>query len=173
MNRKPLTRSQLEEIIDVARGLKPADLVLRGAKTLDVFSGGWVNGDVAICQGRIAGIGEKYEGKKVVVLKGRYLVPGFIDSHVHIESTMMTPGQFEKVALPRGTTCAIVDPHEIANVMGEEGIRYFLECASKATMDIYVQLSSCVPATPAFETSGAHLKAPNSLGQCKMRRNPH
>ena len=158
-----ITKEQLARRIDAARGLKPCTLLLRGAKWLDVFSGKWLEGDVAIYDGVIVGVGGHYDAEKVVLLKGRYLVPGFIDSHVHLESTMMVPEEFEATVLPRGTTAAILDPHEITNVLGkEEGLTYILECASKSKMDLYVMLSSCVPATH-LETSGARMKASDLL----------
>src|SRR4051794_8159303 len=107
MKQSKLTKAQFANRIDAARGITQCDLILRGAKTLDVFSGHWLQGDVAIHEGVVVGVGEKYEGKKVLSLKGRYLVPGFIDSHVHVESTLMVPHEFEKTVLPRGTTSAI------------------------------------------------------------------
>lgn len=164
------SKQDFENTIDVARGLKPADLVLRGAKYLNVFSGEWLDGDIAIFRGKIVGVGEKYEASKVMNLKGRYVVPGFIDSHLHIESTCMVPDQFQKMVLPRGTTGAIVDPHEIANVLGEKGLQYILDCAASSTMDLYIMLSSCVPATSHLETSGAKLSARDLL---KFKNHPN
>ncbi len=171
---------ELSQTIDVARGLIPCDLVLRGAQWLDVFSGKWLKGDIGITGDTIVGVGEKYEGKKVFSLKGKYLVPGFIDSHVHVESTLMTPGEFERTVLPRGTTSAILDPHEIANVLGERGLEYILACAKQARMNLFVMLSSCVPTTH-LETSGASLSAsdlvayknhPQVLGLAEMMNYP-
>ena len=175
------TKQDFENVIDVGRGLKPADLVLRGAKYLNVFTGEWLTGDIAISRGKIVGVGEKYQGAKILNLKGKYVVPGFIDSHLHIESTCMVPDQFQKMVLPRGTTGAIVDPHEIANVLGEKGLQYILDCAASSTMDLYVMLSSCVPATSHLETSGAKLSArdllkfknhPNVLGLAELMNFP-
>lgn len=154
-----LSRQEMENLIDYARGIKPSELLLKNAKVLNVFTGKWLIQDVAIAEGKIVGLGKGYTAKKSISLKGKFLVPGFIDSHVHIESTCMVPDQFQKMALIRGTTGAVVDPHEIANVMGVRGIKYFLDCASKSLMDIYVMLSSCVPATNHLETSGAKLSA--------------
>ncbi len=151
------TVEQLGEVIDVARGLEKADLVVKNATYLNVFTGEWNTGDIALYQGQIVGISESYAGRETIDASGLTVVPGFIDSHVHIESTLMTPSQYEKVVLPRGTTGAIVDPHEIVNVLGEKGFEYFLECADKSTMDIFVMLSSCVPATTDLETSGAKI----------------
>lgn len=157
-----INRTHLEKRIDTGRGLEKADLVLKGARVLDVFSGTWIKGDVAISDGVVVGIGETYRGKKEINLKGKYLVPGFIDSHVHIESSLMAPSEFEKAVLPRGTTSVIVDPHEIANVMGTRGMDYILKSAEKATLDFFVMLSSCVPATH-LETSGATLSTKDLL----------
>ncbi|MDZ4677412.1 MAG: adenine deaminase [Oligoflexia bacterium] len=180
MLKKKLTKQELSSRIDAARGQVLCDLVLRGAKWLDVFSGQWLGGDIAIDAGVIVGVGEKYEGKKVINLKGRYIVPGFIDSHVHVESTLMVPSEFERVVLPRGTTSAILDPHEIVNVMGVKGLEYILACAEKAQMDMFIMLSSCVPATH-LETSGAKLSAqdllpfknhPKVLGLAEMMNYP-
>ncbi len=165
-----LKRNELEDLIDYARGVKPSELLLQGGKYLNVFTGEWITGDVAIAQGRIVGVGPGYQAERKVSVKGKYLVPGFIDSHVHIESTCMVPDEFQKVALVRGTTGAIVDPHEIANVMGVKGIQYFLDCAAKSTMNIYVMLSSCVPATNHLETSGAKLSAEDLI---KLKNHPH
>lgn len=174
-------RSDLEEVIDVARGLKPSEFVLKNTKYLDVHSCRWLSGDIAIHRGRVVGVGDNYKGLKEISLKGKYIVPGFIDSHVHIESSMMAPDQFQLATLPRGTTGAIVDPHEIANVMGLRGLEYILKCAERATMDIYVMLSSCVPSTDHFETSGAKLMAadllkyknhPKALGLAEMMNFP-
>jgi adenine deaminase len=165
-----LTRRELEDLIDYARGIKPCDIVLQGGKYLNVFTGEWITGDIAIAEGRVVGVGDDYQAEKKVNVKGKYLVPGFIDSHVHIESTCMVPDQFQRVALVRGTTGAIVDPHEIANVMGIRGIQYFLDCAEKSTMNIYVMLSSCVPATSHLETSGAKLSAEDLV---KLKDHPH
>lgn len=176
-----LTRNELEDLIDYARGNKPCELLLTGGKYLNVFTGEWITGDIAIAKKRIVGVGEGYQAEKKISVKGKYLVPGFIDSHVHIESTCMVPDQFQRVALVRGTTGAIVDPHEIANVMGVKGIQYFLDCAEKSTMNIYVMLSSCVPATSHLETSGAKLSSedlvklkdhPNALGLAELMNFP-
>lgn len=172
---------ELEDTIDAARGVLVADLVLRGAKYLDVFSCKWLKGDIAIHKGRVVGVGDTYKAKKTVLLKGKFIVPGFIDSHVHIESSMMAPDQFQMATLPRGTTGAIVDPHEIVNVMGTKGLDYILEASNKAKMDIYVMLSSCVPATDHLETSGAKISAmdlikykdhPKVLGLAEMMNFP-
>lgn len=147
----------MKEKIKIAKGQVKAELVLKNANIINVFTNEINKGDVAIEKGRIIGIGE-YEGKKEIDLQGKYLSPGFIDSHVHIESSMVSPGQFEKAILPRGVTSIIADPHEIANVKGIEGIEYILEESRKMELDVYVMLPSCVPSTP-YENAGAVLEA--------------
>lgn len=170
MNEVKPNRERFMDQIDKARGLRPVELVLRGAKYLDVFSGVWASGDIAIDGGVILGVGEAYQGQQTISLKGRWVVPGFIDSHVHIESTMMTPDGFQKAVLPRGTTSALVDPHEIANVLGLEGMEYILKCAELSLMDFFVMASSCVPATSDFETAGARLSAQDLVSLKKHPR---
>ncbi len=151
-------RQTLEQRIDQALGRAPADLVIRNARILDLATGALLPGDIAICGDTIVGTCETYSGTREIDADGRIAVPGFIDSHVHCESTLVTPGEFDRCVLPRGTTTAICDPHEICNVLGEDGLRYFLNSAMHTVMDLRVQLSSCVPAT-ALETSGATLSA--------------
>ena len=148
----------LENRIAVGRGDRPADLVLRGAKMLDLVTGDLLDGDVAIHQGVIAGTLGTYEGDVTIDLSGHILVPGFIDTHLHIESSLVTPLEFDRCVGPHGITTAICDPHEIANVIGADGIRYFQEASAHTLMDIRVQLSSCVPSTH-METAGARLSA--------------
>ena len=148
----------LETRIAAARGETPADLVLRGAEILCMVTGARIAGDVAIAEGEIIGVGAEYEGREVIELPGHVLVPGFIDTHLHIESSLVTPFEFDRCVAPRGVTTAICDPHEIANVAGAEGIRYFLDAATRTVMDIRVNLSSCVPSTH-METAGAALDA--------------
>ncbi|MBC7141255.1 MAG: adenine deaminase, partial [Rhodobacteraceae bacterium] len=139
--------AELEQRIAQGRGDAPADLVLRGARVLDVVTGAMIAGDVAICADTVVGIGADYDGREVIDLRGLTLVPGFIDTHLHIESSLVTPFEFDRCVAPRGVTTAICDPHEIANVIGLDGIRYFQEAARHTVMDIRVQLSSCVPST--------------------------
>ena len=140
------------------RGLEPADLVLKGGRVLDLVTGELVETDVAICGDTIVGVFGNYEGKRIIDVSGSVLVPGFIDTHLHIESSLVTPFEFDRCVTPRGVTTAICDPHEIANVCGIDGISYFLEASSRTLMDIRVQLSSCVPSTH-METAGARLEA--------------
>lgn len=152
------TKKNLKTLIDIAMNRMEADLVIKNVDIVDVFNNAIVKGDIAIADGYIAGIG-CYEGKTTFDGKGMYACPGFIDSHVHIESSMLTPLQFAKSVVPKGTTSIIADPHEIANVQGLDGIEYILSEGKKISfLDIYVMLPSCVPATP-FEDSGAVLKA--------------
>ncbi len=149
--------------IDAAQGRLPCDLLIRGAKYLDVFSAQWREGDVADIDGAIVGLESGLKAKRVVEARGRALVPGFIDAHVHLESSLMTPANFESAVLPRGTTTAICDPHELANVMGVPGIRYFLDAASVAAIDLRVMLSSCVPATHLETNGGGAISARDLL----------
>lgn len=151
-------KAALSDRIAQGRGQVPADLVLRGGRVFDLITGDLVETDVAICGDTIVGVFGSYEGRRVVDVAGRILVPGFIDTHLHIESSLVTPFEFDRCVTPRGVTTAICDPHEIANVCGLEGIGYFLEASGRTLMDIRVQLSSCVPSTH-METAGARLEA--------------
>lgn len=149
--------TDLKERIQVARGLRKADLVLKGGLLVNVFSGDICRTDVAVHAGTIVGPGE-YDAKKVIEVIGRFILPGFIDSHMHLESTLLTPPEFAKAALPHGTTAAVADPHEIANVLGKKGIHSLLSASEGLPLDLYFMLPSCVPASP-LETSGAKLTA--------------
>jgi len=148
----------IQRRIGVAAGREKADLVLKGGRIINVFTEEIIDGDVAIVDGRIAGIGGPYEGNEEIHLEGRYIAPGLIDGHVHIESSLATPEQFARAIVPRGTTTIIADPHEIANVSGMDGIEYILNASEAVPMDVFVMLPSCVPATD-FENSGAVLEA--------------
>ncbi|MCA0271042.1 MAG: adenine deaminase [Proteobacteria bacterium] len=150
--------AELERRIAQGRGDEPADLVLRGGRVLDVVTGAFLEGDVAICGDTIVGIAASYEGREVIDVSGLTLVPGFIDTHLHVESSLVTPFEFDRCVSPRGVTTAICDPHEIANVIGLDGIRYFQEASCLTLMDLRVQLSSCVPSSH-METTGATLDA--------------
>lgn len=141
-----------------ARGDRPADLLLRGARVADVFTGVLERADVAVVGDRIVAVGRSYEARTTVDLDGAVLAPGFIDAHVHIESSMVVPAEFARAVVPRGTTTAVVDPHEIANVHGAEGIRYMLDASEGLPLTVLVQVPSCVPATP-MGTAGAVLEA--------------
>ncbi len=159
MKKKPKPSIQnRKKWIQAALGSRDCDLILRGVKYLDVFSCRWIESDVALIDGYICAVDTGLKAKREIWAKGKFLVPGFIDAHVHVESSMMLPQCFERAVLPCGTTTAISDPHELANVQGLSGIRYFLDTSEKMTLDLRVMLSSCVPATD-FETSGAVLPA--------------
>jgi len=146
--------------IELASGRKPADMVLRGGRILDVFTGALIPGDLAIKGERIVGVGRGYQGLAEMALNNRIVVPGLIDTHVHIESSLQGPSGFAELTVPRGTTTVIVDPHEIANVRGMDGIRWMLEASENLPQSIFLMLPSCVPAT-RFEDSGAELSASN------------
>ena len=148
----------LERRIAVARGEEPADLVLRNARLVNVLSGEVHPADVAVWGGYVVGLGEGYQGREEVDLEGRSLCPGFLDGHLHIESTLLQVAEFARTVVPHGTTAVVLDPHEMANVAGVDGIRYFLEASEGAACTVYVMLPSCVPATD-METSGAVLTA--------------
>ena len=147
----------LKTRIDVATGREPADLVLKNGRIVNVLSCEIHEGDIAIAGDRIAGIGQ-YEGKEAVDLAGRFVCPGFIDGHVHIESSMLSVPEFAKVVVTHGTTAVVTDPHEIANVMGAEGIRYMLSSSKYCPIHVYFMASASVPASP-FESAGAELRA--------------
>lgn len=142
-------------VIDVAAGRAPADLVLKNATYVNVFSNELCHGDIAVAEGLIVGMGE-YHGKVEVDVSGKLVLPGFIDAHIHLESSLVSPTEFAKAVLPHGTTTVITDPHEIANVMGTDGIEYMLQATEDLPVDVRFMLPSCVPATPLDE-SGANL----------------
>ncbi|MDI7860809.1 adenine deaminase [Rhizobiaceae bacterium n13] len=148
--------TDLERLIDQGTGRQPADIVLKGGRFFDLVTGELIVSDIAICGDRVVGTCADYTGAEEIDISGRIVVPGFIDTHLHIESSLVTPHEFDRCVLPYGVTTVICDPHEIANVLGTEGIQYFLDSALETIMDIRVQLSSCVPATH-LETSGADL----------------
>lgn len=146
----------LREIIQVARGELPCDVVLKGGSIINVLSGEIYKADVGIFDGIIVGLG-KYQGTEEVDVTGKYLSPGFIDGHVHIESSMVEVREFARAVVPLGTTSVVIDPHEIANVFGLEGIQYMLRSSKFNPLNVFLMLPSCVPATD-FETSGSSLK---------------
>ncbi|MFN6952217.1 MAG: amidohydrolase family protein, partial [Albidovulum sp.] len=150
--------TDLETRIAQGRGDTPTDIVLRGGQVFDVVTGALIPGDVAIAGDTIVGTGASYDGRSVIDVTGLTLVPGFIDTHLHIESSLLTPLEFDRCVTPRGVTTAICDPHEIANVIGIAGIRWFQEASRHTLMDLRVQLSSCVPSTH-METAGAAIDA--------------
>jgi adenine deaminase len=151
----------LARLIKVARGDAPADLVIKGGQIVNVFTNEIYPADVALCGEQIAGVGS-YSGPRELDASGKIIVPGFIDGHMHIESSMVTVWEFAKTVVPRGTTTIVADPHELANVLGAEGIEYVLKTAKYQPLSVYVMLPSCVPATD-LETSGARLNAVDLL----------
>jgi adenine deaminase len=154
---KPEKMASREELIAAARGEIEADLLLSGGRLANVLSGEVYRTDVAIYRGRIVGF-DCSSAREIVELDGQIIAPGFIDGHVHIESSMVTVSEYARAVLPRGTTTVIADPHEIANVWGAQGIRYILDSSVNVPLNVYVMLPSCVPATD-LETAGARLKA--------------
>ena len=147
----------LSRAIEQGQGLARADIVLKGGWIFDLVSGELIPGDVAICNDRIVGTLGEYSGVREIDVRGKIVVPGFIDTHCHVESSLITPLEFDRCVLAHGVTTAICDPHEIGNVLGVSGLGYFLDGAMATAMDLRVQLSSCVPATD-LETAGARLE---------------
>lgn len=152
-----MDRKEEEELIAAASGRKKAQLVLKNAKIINVFTEEVLEGDIAIEGGRIAGIGQ-YQGEREADLGGKYCAPGFINAHLHIESSMVPPAEYVRAALPNGTTTLIADPHEIINVLGAPAMQYLLDDADRLPVNLYYMQSSCVPSTP-FETAGASYTA--------------
>ncbi|MFZ5915747.1 MAG: adenine deaminase [Chloroflexota bacterium] len=170
----------LATLIRRARGQEPADLLLANGQVINVFTGEVLPADIAIAGGIIVGLGRGYSARETIDLAGRVVCPGFIDGHLHIESTMLTPYQFARAAVPRGTTAVVCDPHEIANVLGLDGIRYMLGASENLPLTVFAMASSCVPATH-LETAGASLSAqdlstlldhPRVLGLAEMMNYP-
>ena len=146
---------ELEELIRYARGDEPADLLIQNAKVVDVYGGEIIETAVAVVRSRIVGLGD-YQARETLDLEGAYLAPGFIDAHVHVESSLVTPAEFARAVVPLGTTTVVTDPHEIANVLGLDGIRFMFESAKGGPLSMFIMASSCVPAT-GMETNGAVL----------------
>ncbi len=144
-----------QRIIDVAAGRVPADLVLKNATYVNVFSGEMETRDIAVAEGLIVGLGS-YAGTEEVDMTGKIVCPGFIDAHIHLESSLVSPAEFARAVIPHGTTTVITDPHEITNVMGEAGIEYMLAATEGLPVDVRFMIPSCVPASPMDE-SGANL----------------
>jgi adenine deaminase len=165
----------------VARGDEPADVVLSGGRVLSVFTGELLETDVAICGEHVAALGTAYEGRAHIDVAGQILLPGFIDGHMHLESTKLMIDEFARAALPWGTTTVVLDPHEIANVFGLDGVRAMLRSSDEVPIDVYVMVSSCVPAS-AFESNGATVDAediarflaeePKAIGLAEMMNFP-
>ena len=159
--------SGLERTIAVARGDEPADLVVRGGRVLSVFTREWLECDVAIVNGVIAGLGE-YEGNETLDASGRFVVPGFIDAHMHLESVKLLVDEFARLVLPFGTTAIVADPHEIANVLGVDGVHWLLDASSGLQLEVFFMAPSCVPASP-FESPRRALE-PGDLESLMRRR---
>ena len=143
--------------ISVAKGDSPADLILANARVVNTFNGEIETGNVAIYGGKVAGVGDYRQAKEVIDLKGKYLAPGLINGHTHLESSMLDVGQYARAVVPHGTSAIVTDLHEIANVCGLEGIKYVLDCARRLPLDLFLMAPSCVPATH-LETSGATIR---------------
>jgi len=174
-----MNTKNLQKLIRTARGEIPADLVLKGGRVVNVFSCEIQEADVAVCEGQIVGLGS-YQGREIIDCRHRFICPGFIDGHLHIESTLLTPANLAPVLLPLGTTTLIADPHEIANVLGLAGVEFMLENSARLPLEIYFMAPSCVPATH-LETSGAILaekdlrpllRNPRVLGLAEMMNFP-
>ncbi len=151
-------KESLQRRINAAAGRESADLLIRNCRIVNVLSGEIESGDIAVAEGVIVGMGSGYAGKETLDAEGRFAAPGFIDAHIHIESTYVSPEEAGRLLVPRGTAAVIADPHEIANVCGLSGIRYMLAAAERTKLDIIYAMPSCVPATP-FEDTGARLEA--------------
>ena len=147
--------AQKRRIVHVAAGREPADLVLKNAAYVNIFSEQICTGDIAVAEGTIAGVGGPYRGTRELDLAGGLVLPGLVDAHIHLESAMVSPGEFARAVLPHGTTTVIADPHEIANVMGADGISYMLQATQGLPLDVYFMLPSCVPAAPMDESGAA------------------
>ncbi|MES1192993.1 MAG: amidohydrolase family protein, partial [Solirubrobacterales bacterium] len=171
----------LARAVRVARGQEPADLVVRGARVVDVLTQQIRPADVAIVGDRIVAVAPGLaDGRETIAAAGRYLAPGFIDAHVHIESSMVAPGRFADAVLPHGTTTVVSDPHEIANVLGVDGVRWMLDASEGLDLSVVMMAPACVPASP-LETTGARLEAsdlmalaahPRVLGLAEMMNYP-
>jgi adenine deaminase len=159
---------QLARRIAVARGGRPADTVVRGGRVLSVFTREWLEADVAICDGAIAGLGS-YAGETTIDADGRYVVPGLIDAHVHIESSKLLVDEFARLVLPFGTTAVVADPHEIANVLGTDGVHWLADAAAQVALDVFFTASSCVPAS-RFESPRRVLSPGDLEGLLRRRR---
>src|SRR6266487_4319043 len=152
----------------VARGDEPADLVVRGGRVLSVFTREWLETDIAIAEGYVAGLGD-YEGTEEVDATGRYVVPGFVDAHMHLESPKLLPDEFARLVLPLGTTAVVADPHELANVLGTDGVHWLLDACAEVPLDFYFTASSSVPAS-RYESPRRPLTPGDLQGLLRRRR---
>jgi adenine deaminase len=160
--------ADLARRLAVARGDEPADVVVRGGRVLSVFTREWLDVDIAVADGWVAGLGD-YEGREVVDAAGRYVVPGFIDAHMHLESTKLLPDEFARLVLPLGTTAVVLDPHELANVLGTDGVHWLLDACENLPLDYYFMASSCIPASK-FESPRRPLLAGDLESLLRRRR---
>jgi adenine deaminase len=158
----------LSRRLAVARGDEPADVVVRGGRVLSVFTREWLEVDIAVADGWIAGLGE-YEGREIVDASGRFVVPGFIDAHMHLESTKLLPDEFARLVLPLGTTAVVLDPHELANVLGTDGVHWLLDACDGLPLDFYFMASSSIPASE-FESPRRPLLAGDLESLLRRRR---
>src|SRR4051812_44021938 len=156
------------KLIAVARGDAEPDTVIEGAKVFSAFTREWLDGDVAIADGRIAGVGA-YEGGQRIDARGRHVVPGFVDAHMHIESSKLTPGEFARAILPHGVTTVVCDPHELANVLGADGVHWLIDASASVPMNVFVMAPSCVPAS-AFESPRRSLDVGDMESILRRRR---
>jgi adenine deaminase len=159
---------ELSRRLAVARGDEPADVVVRGGRVLSVFTREWLDEDIAVVDGWIAGLGQ-YEGQEIVDASGRYVVPGFIDAHMHLESTKLLPDEFARLVLPLGTTAVVLDPHELANVLGTDGVHWLLDACVSLPLDFYFMASSSIPAS-SFESPRRPLLAGDLESLLRRRR---
>src|SRR5919202_1251464 len=152
----------------VARGDELADVVIEGGKVFSAFTREWLETEGAICDGYVAGLGE-YAGKEVIHAGGKYVVPGFVDAHMHLESSKLLGDEFARLVLPMGTTTVVADPHEIANVLGTDGIHWLADLCDEVPLDVFLMASSCVPAS-RFESPRRPLSAGDLEGLLNRRR---
>src|SRR5262249_9040426 len=160
--------STLSRRLAVARGDEPADLVVRGGRVLSVFTREWLKADIAVVDGYVAGLGH-YEGAEMLDAAGRYLVPGFVDAHMHLESSKLLVDEFARLVLPFGTTAVVADPHEIANVLGTDGVHWLLDVCNRIPLDVWFMASSCVPAS-GFESPRRALSTGDLEALLRRRR---
>src|SRR4051794_13658046 len=160
--------TDLTRRLAVARGDEPADLVVRGGRVLSVHTREWLEADVAVCDGWIAGVGE-YRGRDTLDAGGRYVVPGLIDAHLHLESSMLLVDEFARLVLPFGTTSVVADPHEIANVLGTDGVHWLADACADLPLDVFFMAPSCVPAS-RFESPRRALTNGDLEGLLRRRR---
>lgn len=160
--------ADLTRRLAVARGDEPADLVIRRGRVFSVFTREWLETDVAVCDGYVAGLGD-YDGVEQLDASSRYLVPGFIDAHMHLETPKLLPDEFARLVLPLGTTAVVVDPHEIANVLGTDGVHWLLDACNSLPLDVFFMASSCVPAS-SFESPRRPLSPGDLEGLLRRKR---